>query len=29
MPFADVGATSFFYTDEGTGDPAVLLVHGW
>lgn len=29
MPFADVGAASLFYTDEGTGDPAVLLVHGW
>jgi pimeloyl-ACP methyl ester carboxylesterase len=29
MPFADVGAARLFYTDEGTGDPAVLLVHGW
>jgi pimeloyl-ACP methyl ester carboxylesterase len=29
MPFADVGAVRLFYTDEGAGDPAVLLVHGW
>ena len=29
MAFADVGAVRLFYTDEGTGDPPVLFIHGY
>jgi pimeloyl-ACP methyl ester carboxylesterase len=29
VPFAEVDSVRLFYTDDGTGDPAVLLVHGW
>ena len=29
MPYADRNGTQLFYTDEGTGDPALLFVHGW
>ncbi|MBL7501170.1 alpha/beta hydrolase [Frankia sp. CNm7] len=29
MPFADVGDVRLFYTDEGAGDPPLLLVHGY
>ena len=29
MPFADVGDVRLFYTDEGTGDPPILFVHGF
>ncbi len=29
MPFAKVGDARLFYTDEGSGDPPLLLVHGW
>jgi pimeloyl-ACP methyl ester carboxylesterase len=28
MPFATIGDATLFYTDEGSGQP-VLLVHGW
>jgi pimeloyl-ACP methyl ester carboxylesterase len=29
MAFADLGAVRLFYTDDGSGDPAVLFVHGF
>jgi pimeloyl-ACP methyl ester carboxylesterase len=29
VPYADRNGTQLFYTDEGTGDPALLFVHGW
>jgi pimeloyl-ACP methyl ester carboxylesterase len=29
LPFADVSGLRLFYTDEGSGEPAMLLVHGW
>ena len=29
MPFADVSGVRLFYTDDGGGDPPLLLVHGW
>jgi pimeloyl-ACP methyl ester carboxylesterase len=29
MPFADLGDVSLFYTDEGDGEPSLLLIHGW
>ena len=29
MPHADLGDAHLFYTDDGAGDPALLLVHGW
>ncbi|MER6504405.1 alpha/beta hydrolase [Streptomyces sp. NPDC001455] len=29
MPYADLTDVRLFYTDEGEGDTAVLLVHGW
>lgn len=29
MPFISVGDVTLFYTDEGTGDPPLLFVHGY
>ena len=29
MPYVDLPGTRLFYTDEGDGDPPLLLVHGW
>lgn len=29
MPFITVGEVTLFYTDEGTGDPPLLFVHGY
>ena len=29
MAFADLGDVQLFYTDEGTGDPPMLFVHGY
>jgi pimeloyl-ACP methyl ester carboxylesterase len=29
MPFADVDGVRLFYTDDGTSDSVMLLVHGW
>src|SRR5215470_6266999 len=29
MAFADLGAVRLFYTDEGSGDPALVFVHGF
>jgi len=29
MPFAAVGDVRLFYTDEGSGDPPILFVHGF
>jgi pimeloyl-ACP methyl ester carboxylesterase len=29
VPFAEVGAVTLFYTDDGTGDPPLLFVHGY
>jgi pimeloyl-ACP methyl ester carboxylesterase len=29
VPFAEVGDVRLFYTDEGSGDPALLFVHGY
>ncbi len=29
MPFAELGDVRLFFTDEGEGDPPVLMVHGW
>lgn len=29
MPFAQVGDVKLFYTDEGTGSPPLLFVHGY
>ena len=29
MPFIEVNGGSLFYTDEGSGDPCLLLIHGW
>jgi pimeloyl-ACP methyl ester carboxylesterase len=29
MAFADLGAVRLFYTDEGSGDPAMIFVHGF
>jgi len=28
VAFADLGDVQLFYTDEGTGDPPMLFVHG-
>jgi pimeloyl-ACP methyl ester carboxylesterase len=28
MAFADVGDVQLSYTDEGTGDPPILFIHG-
>jgi pimeloyl-ACP methyl ester carboxylesterase len=29
VPFAQVGDARLFYTDEGRGEPCLLLIHGW
>ncbi|MGP0030523.1 MAG: alpha/beta fold hydrolase [Acidimicrobiales bacterium] len=29
MAFAELDGVRLFYTDEGSGDPPLLLVHGW
>jgi pimeloyl-ACP methyl ester carboxylesterase len=29
VPFAEVGDARLFYTDEGSGEPCLLLIHGW
>ena len=29
MAFADLGAVRLFYTDDGSGDPALVFVHGF
>ena len=29
MPFTDLTGVRLFYTDEGSGDPCLLLIHGW
>ena len=29
MPYADLGDVELFYTDEGSGDPPMLFVHGY
>jgi pimeloyl-ACP methyl ester carboxylesterase len=29
VAFADVGDVSLFFTDEGTGDPPILFIHGY
>jgi pimeloyl-ACP methyl ester carboxylesterase len=29
VPFAAAGAVSLFYTDDGSGDPPLLFVHGF
>lgn len=29
MPFAELNDVTLFYTDDGTGGPPVLFVHGW
>lgn len=29
MAFADLGDVRLFYTDDGAGDPPIVLVHGW
>jgi pimeloyl-ACP methyl ester carboxylesterase len=29
VPFADLGEVQLFFTDEGAGDPPLLLVHGY
>lgn len=29
LPFADISGLRLFYTDDGSGEPALLLVHGW
>jgi pimeloyl-ACP methyl ester carboxylesterase len=29
VPFADLGDASLFYTDDGSGEPSLLLIHGW
>lgn len=29
MPYADLDDIRLFYTDDGAGDPPLLLIHGW
>ena len=29
MAYADLGEVQLFFTDEGDGDPPILMVHGF